>query len=150
MHIGRFKKQEKKTILLPILIPVMNLFLILLPFVLETSLLQQLTTHEITLPSLKPLEENKLMSTKEIILNINNSYVLLTYDDKVTKINIDNGFQINLENELMRLKMNSPELNSIQIKVDDNVSYQSLIDVLDICKKKNVGFEEIVYIDEVD
>lgn len=149
MFFKRFRKNDKKTILLPILIPVMNLFLILLPFVLETSLFQQLTTHEITLPSLKTTE-SQFIDKKEVILNILNNSVLLTYDDNSSKINFDKNFNVHLENELIKIRRKAPEIKSIQLKVDNNVSYQYLIDVMDICKRKNVGFEEIVYIDEVD
>lgn len=150
MLLKKLKKEEKRTILLPILIPVMNLFLILLPFVLETSLLQQLTTHEITLPSLTKASDNLSVAKKEVILSIFNNYVLLSYDGKDIKIISDANFIANLEKELIKTKMNTPDLKSIQIKVADNVSYQFMIDIIDICKQKNVGLEEIVYIDEVN
>lgn len=150
MLLKKLKKEEKRAILLPILIPVMNLFLILLPFVLETSLLQQLTTHEITLPSLTKASDNLSVAKKEVILSIFNNYVLLSYDGKDIKIISDANFIANLEKELIKTKMNTPDLKSIQIKVADNVSYQFMIDIIDICKQKNVGLEEIVYIDEVN
>ncbi|MCX7770382.1 MAG: biopolymer transporter ExbD [Proteobacteria bacterium] len=150
MLYKRFSKNKKSTILLPILIPVMNLFLVLLPFVLETSLLQQLTTHEITLPSLKSSSSTSANVKKDVVLSVMKDYVMIDYENNSWRINLDDQFNKKLENELIKIRNSNPEIKSIQLKVDNNVTYQFLIDVIDICKRSNVGFEEIVYIDEVN
>jgi biopolymer transport protein ExbD len=149
MLYRRFRKIERKTILLPILIPVMNLFLVLLPFVLETSLLQQLTTHEITLPTLKSTANASSIINKEIILHVTRDAILIMFDNNITKINYYENFGSKLEEELLKIRKNAPDLKSIQLKIDNNVVYQLVIDIIDICKRTNVGFEEIVYMDEV-
>ncbi len=148
MFLKNIRKIKRRTILLPILIPVMNLFLILLPFVLETSLLQELTTHEIMLPSLKSTEDQKSVDV-EVILDITRDSVLLKKGASFLKINFDKNFVYHLKEELKKLKKDFPDVKSIQLRVDDNVIYQVLIDVMDICKSEEVGFEEIIYIDEV-
>lgn len=149
MLLKRIRKTNRKTILLPILIPVMNLFLILLPFVLETSLLQELTTHEITLPSLKSMSSHQVVND-ELVLNISKNSIFLKSVKGVLEINFNDTFANRLKDELKKIKKDFPDIKSIQLKVDDNVTYQIMIDVMDICKSKDVGFEEIIYIDEVE
>lgn len=149
MLLKRIRKTNKKTILLPILIPVMNLFLILLPFVLETSLLQELTTHEIMLPSLKSMSNHQVVND-ELVLNISKNSIFLKSVKGVLEINFNDTFANRLKDELKKIKKDFPDIKSIQLRVDDNVTYQIMIDVMDICKSKDVGFEEIIYIDEVE
>lgn len=141
--------KKKRTFFLPILIPVMNLFLLLLPFVLETSFLQKLTTHELTLPSIKSVNAENL-TRRNLILEIERDGVniqKISGDYEIVSFGKD--FSSTLEKKLVEIKSKNPDITDIQIKVSYDVVYQNLIDVLDICRKNTMGFQEVVYIDEV-
>jgi biopolymer transport protein ExbD len=147
---ARFKKEgKKKTFFLPLLIPVMNLFLVLLPFVIETAFLQKLTSHELMLPTIKSGANNDGTS-KHITLNIENMSVTIYLNgNEFSKISYTDNFQKRFEEDLLKIRKSYPEIVNIEIKVSHDVIYQNLIYVLDVCKKNSIGFQEVVYIDEV-
>jgi len=150
MMRNRFKKEDKRrTFFLPLLIPVMNLFLVLLPFVIETAFLQKLTSHELMLPTIKSGAYTDGVS-KHITLNIENLGISIYLNgNEFSKISFIDNFKKRLEEELLKIRRVHPEVVNIEIKVSHDVIYQNLIYVLDVCKSDNIGFQEVVYIDEV-
>ncbi len=143
------KEVKKKIFFLPLLIPVMNLFLVLLPFVIETAFLQRLTTHELVLPTIKSGAYSDV-SSNHITLHVENIGVTIYLNgNEFSKISFIDNFQSRLEEELFKIRRAHPEIVNVEIKVSHDVIYQNLIYVLDICKKDSIGFQEVVYIDEV-
>lgn len=148
MLYKRFVKKGKPSLFLPVLIPVMNLFLLLLPFVLETAFLQKLTTIELSLPSFGTTPSD--IKQHSLIIELHKDVVYIYFDgNKVSDIKKDENFSKRFEEKLRNIKNVVPTLTTVQLKSSPDVIYQDLIDVIDVCKKGNNLFPEVVLIDEV-
>lgn len=146
---SRFRKKEKKGGFLPILIPVMNLFLLILPLVIQNAYLQKLTTLELQLPTLSEAAVTQGEPVKNLVLDIKESTLSVYIDDKlIDNIIISEGFENLLLSRLVQIKKDMPNKKDVLIKVSPQVKYELVIKVIDQCKKENKLFPEVVYFDE--
>lgn len=148
MLSSRFRKRTKKGGFLPILIPVMNLFLLILPLVIQNAYLQKLTTVELQLPTLSDasgVDDN----AKKVMIDLKQASVAVYLEDKlVDDIPLTEGFENRLLNRLVEIKKILPTKNDILLKIDPQIKYEQVIKVIDQCKKDNKLFSEVVYFDE--
>jgi len=146
---SRFRKDVKKGGFLPILIPVMNLFLLILPLVIQNAYLQKLTTLELQLPTLSEASNTTSESSRKLLLDLKQTSLTLYLDDKpVDDITTSQGFETKLLNRLVEIKKTLPSKRDILLKVDPQVKYEQVVLVIDQCKKENKLFPEVVYFDE--
>lgn len=148
MLSSRFRKRTKKGGFLPILIPVMNLFLLILPLVIQNAYLQKLTTVELQLPTLSDASADG-DAAKKVMIDLKQSSVAVYVDDKLAEdIPLTEGFENRLLNRLVEIKKTLPTKNDILLKIDPQIKYEQVIKVIDQCKKDNKLFSEVVYFDE--
>lgn len=148
MLSSRFRKRTKKGGFLPILIPVMNLFLLILPLVIQNAYLQKLTTVELQLPTLSDASAGG-DAAKKVMIDLKQSSVAVYVDDKLAEdIPLTEGFENRLLNRLIEIKKTLPTKNDILLKIDPQIKYEQVIKVIDQCKKDNKLFSEVVYFDE--
>ncbi len=148
MLSSRFRKRTKKGGFLPILIPVMNLFLLILPLVIQNAYLQKLTTVELQLPTLSDASASGDVA-KKVMIDLKQSSVAVYVDDKLAEdIPLTEGFENRLLNRLVEIKKTLPTKNDILLKIDPQIKYEQVIKVIDQCKKDNKLFSEVVYFDE--
>lgn len=146
---SRYRKREKKGGFLPILIPVMNLFLLVLPLVIQNAYLQKLTTLELQLPTIS--ESNAVANTKNVnlVVYVKPTAVSIFVDDKLlADIPVSERLDEILYTNLMEVKKQHPAKRDVLMKVDPQVRYELVVKVIDQCKKENKLFPEVVYFDE--
>lgn len=150
MLYKRFRKEKKKGAFLPILIPVMNLFLLILPFVIQNAFLQKIASLELQLPSISEGNVNNAQSNKEVVIDIKkDGFVVLWGDDKRLETDFNSDFKKVLENKLMEIKKEVPQKQDLMIKVDPLVQYEKVVTIMDIAKGEGKLFPNIVFYDEV-
>lgn len=126
---------------------VMNIFLILIPFLLLTATFVRIAVLELSLPSLERQRQAVSTRTESAVLNI-----LLIRDD---------GFQLKspemtfaalpktdeaynwqqLDEQLERVKQKYPESEDIFISPENSILYETIISVMDRCR--DAGFPNI-------
>lgn len=136
------------------LIPIMNLFIVIIPMLMTIMVSVHLAMVEIVLPkkgiakavvekSEKPktLRLNIMSDSFEIvIIEDNNSIMIPVLDDTIVPAEFD---YLALNDKLMELKGNHPEQNTMEILPDPDVKYDTLLRTIDICKMNN--FPNIKY-----
>lgn len=146
---SRFRKKEKKGGFLPILIPVMNLFLLILPLVIQNAYLQKLTTLELQLPTLSEAAVSQGGTSKNLLIDITEKTISIYLEDKlVDEISITEGFENLLLNRLFELKKNMPNKKDVLLKISPQSKYDLVIKVVDQCKKEGKLFPDVIYFDE--
>ncbi len=147
---SRFRKKEKKGGFLPILIPVMNLFLLILPLVIQNAYLQKLTTLDLQLPTISGASSLPAEAVnRNIFIEINPSVITIREDEKkIDEIQIGEGFEERLLSRLTEMKQAHPLKKDILLKVAPQVKYDIVVRVIDQCKKEGKLFPEVVYFDE--
>lgn len=150
MLYKRFRKEKKKGAFLPILIPVMNLFLLILPFVIQNAFLQKIASMELQLPSISEGSGGTIPSNREIVIDIKKDKLILLYgDEKRLEIDFNTNFIKDLEEKLKELKREVPAKQDLMIKVDPLVQYEKVVTIMDIAKGEGKLFPNIVFYDEV-
>ncbi len=150
MLYKRFRKEKKKGAFLPILIPVMNLFLLILPFVIQNAFLQRIASMELQLPSISEGGSQNAAIEKDIIVEIKKEGLILYWggEKKVETDFNDNAYRL-LEEKLKEIKGANPKKQDLMIKVDPYVKYDKVVTVMDTAKKDGLLFPNIVFYDEV-
>lgn len=149
MRKSRFRKSGKKGGFLPILIPVMNLFLLILPLVIQNAYLQKLTTLEMQLPSISEASAGATPDAK-ILLDLKaDSLFIYVNDAQFSDIPLTPGFETELAGKLKELKAKNPAKSEIILKVAPLVKYELVVNVMDECKKGKDLFPNVVFLDEV-
>ncbi|HHL71045.1 MAG TPA: biopolymer transporter ExbD [Bacteroidetes bacterium] len=128
--------------------PVMNLFLVLIPFLLLTAEFVRIAVLELNLPSTAQSSvSNKKENDKKLII------ILLGIDDKgftlkVPRLRIapipKKGEQFQYEKlaaALKQIKGRYPDTEEITIQPVDEISYQTIVNVMDACRDN--GFPNI-------
>ncbi len=128
--------------------PVMNLFLVLIPFLLLTAEFVRIAVLELNLPSTAQSSvSNKKENDKKMIL------IMLAIDEKGftikgTKLRIPpipkskGQFQYDkLAASLQQIKNRYPDTEEITIQPVDDISYQTIVNVMDACRDN--GFPNI-------
>jgi biopolymer transport protein ExbD len=127
--------------------PVMNLFLVLVPFLLLTTEFVRIAVLELSLPSQNQSTNQQEMSKKPPIL------ILLAIDEdgfeiKAPSMRIDKiprkarTFQIDLlARELQKIKTRYRDTEEITIQPVETILYETIVDVMDACRDN--GFPNI-------
>ncbi|MBC8527510.1 MAG: biopolymer transporter ExbD [Candidatus Cloacimonetes bacterium] len=151
----------------PNLIPMMNLFLVLIPMLITMIVTVKLAVMEINLPS-KGIskekneieKENNVLENLIIVITEKKDILLLGYDkgitdenkflmgkDKDAKIGIkiphkkDEYDLYTLENYIKEIKESYKEQSRINFACDESVQYEDLIKTMDLCRRN--GLPEI-------
>lgn len=128
---------------------VMNIFLILIPFLLLTATFVRIAVLELSLPNLERSGEARATSQRSepAILNI-----LLIHKDhlQIKSPNLkfeaipktDGGYLWSeLEAQLQQVKKQYPAINDFIISPEDDIEYHTIITVMDNCRES--GFPNI-------
>ena len=127
---------------------VMNIFLILIPFLLLTATFMRIAVLELTLPSLdRSSRQTTAQKPQSVVLNIlqidEEGFLLNSPNMKfsqVNKANDDFDWQT-LTEQLGRVKKKYPDTEDIIISPDDVIRYKTIITVMDRCRE--AGFPNI-------
>lgn len=121
---------------------VMNIFLILIPFLLLTATFVRISVLELSLPSLDRASQQQVVQKSEsTILNILqiketglqlNSYGLKF--ETITKDNDDYNWQ-ELNQQLERVKTKYPDSEDIIISPEASIRYETIISIMDRCRE---------------
>ena len=127
---------------------VMNVFLILIPFMLLTAVFVKISVLELALPNLdKKSAVVKEKPAEAIVIN----FLYLRKDDfelkspdlkfsKITKEKNEYNWAI-LNEQLAKVKTKYPDSEDIIISPDDEIKYNTIINVMDKCRES--GFPNI-------
>lgn len=124
--------------------PVMNIFVILIPFLLLTATFVKIAIIELTLPTLESIEYTNPEDLKDLTLlmvTINpEGFEIKTSENNFPKVlNTPDGFDFKkLAEQLEDIKLQYPKLEDVLISPADDIQYQVIIKVLDSCR--DVGF----------
>ncbi len=124
--------------------PVMNIFVILIPFLLLTATFARIAIIELTLPTLESREYTNPEDLKDLTLlmvAINpEGFEIKTSENNFPEVlNTSDGFDFDkLSERLKNIKLQYPKLEDVLIAPADDIQYQIIIKVLDSCR--DVGF----------
>ncbi len=134
------------------LMPVMNLFLILVPFLLVTATFVELAVLDISLPEMQSSsrqaqQQQQAQERKPAVLNLlairENGIELKspTFTFGLIPRQTD-GYDYNLlKSYLAQVKQKFPEAVDVVIAPEDNIRYQVVIDIMDRCRE--AGFPNV-------
>ena len=130
------------------IIPVMNIFLLLIPFLLLTAEFVHLAIIELSLPSLNKGQSQQLQERSQnlvlIILAVKEGGFQLKAQgfkfDPLNKINNKYDYQ-NLVEQLKQIKQQHPYAEDIFISAENNVKYDIVVKVMDRCRE--IGFPNV-------
>lgn len=134
------------------LMPVMNLFLILVPFLLVTATFVELAVLDISLPEMQAnsrqaQQQQQAPERKPVVLNLlairENGIELKspTFTFGLIPRQAD-GYDYNLlKSYLTQVKQKFPDAVDVVIAPEDNIRYQVVIDVMDRCRE--AGFPNV-------
>lgn len=128
-------------------IPVMSLFLILVPMLLLTAEFERAAVIDLFLPSsdLKPSEQNVNGPTLNLTIALTPlDITVIANKKKVTLKAEGNGeerkFNLRkLSEELYRIKKQFPKSAEVVILIDGNVRYDTIVDVMDSAREIRLG-----------
>ncbi len=124
--------------------PVMNIFVILIPFLLLTATFARIAIIELTLPTLESREDSNPEDLKDLTLLMvvinSEGFEIKTSENNFPKVlNTSDGFDFEkLSERLNNIKLQYPKLEDVLISPADDIQYQVIIKVLDSCRE--VGF----------
>ena len=143
----KFKISQLKEINL---IPVLNIFLIMIPFLMYSVVLSRLVSLNLRLPEYKEKDTTLVKEEKKdipkiipLILKIQSDSLIFTYDGKIIKelpyitLKNDSIFISILENMKKNYEPNQPLI----LKPDDLINYEDIITLLD--RGRYSGFKKI-------
>ena len=124
--------------------PVMNIFVILIPFLLLTATFVRIAIIELTLPTLESIEDTNPEDLKDltllmVIINPEGFEIKTSENNFPEVLNTADGFDFEkLSEQLENIKLQYPKLEDVLISPADDIQYQVIIKVLDSCR--DVGF----------
>jgi len=128
--------------------PVMNLFLVLIPFLLLTAVFVRIAVLELSLPSLSQAKNSQAAKPQKPVIVIllaitENGFEMKAPGVKIAPIPRRNGrFQFKLlRRDLKALKKKYPDTEDITIQPDEAVLYDTIVKVMDACRES--GFPNI-------
>ena len=128
--------------------PVMNLFLVLIPFLLLTAVFVRIAVLELSLPSLSQAKNSQATKPQKPVIVILLAITEKGFEMKAPGVNFapiprrKGQFQYKrLRRDLKALKKKYPDTEDITIQPDENVLYDSIIKVMDACRES--GFPNI-------
>lgn len=133
----------------PNLIPVMNLFIVIIPMLMTIMISVRLALIEITLPAQsnqKPAQNEKIRKLTLVLYE--DRFELKVEDDEgfITIQNLENGTPDypRLDEKVADLKKRFPNQIGMEILPDPNLKFDTLLRSIDICKSN--GFTEVKYL----
>lgn len=146
--LGRERKTKESDVNI---IPVMNIFLLLIPFLLLTAAFVRLAVVELSLPSLNKGNTPQIQQDRQnlilIILSVKeDGFQLKAIKDKNIKFdpinkNGNDYLYAKLVEQLKDLKSQYPFAEDIIISPDSKVKYDVIIKVMDRCRES--GFPNV-------
>jgi len=127
--------------------PVMNLFLVLIPFLLLTAEFVRIAVLELNLPSATaapqqlPKKNNKPLVL--IMVRIEDNQIRIKAprtNGTVKKNGADYQFEL-LVQELKKLKKSFPSTQEVTVQPTDNIKYDTIVHVMDACRDN--GFPNV-------
>lgn len=143
--ISKGKRQEEVDVNI---IPVMNIFLLLIPFLLLTAAFVQLAVVELSLPSLNKGQNQQAQQRPQklvlVILAVKETGFQLKAQgfkfDPLNKVNNQYNYR-QLIGQLKQIKQTYPYAEDIFISPENNVKYDIIIKVMDRCRE--TGFPNV-------
>ena len=142
---GKRKREESDVNI----IPVMNIFLLLIPFLLLTAAFVKIAILDLSLPSLsksgaaKQQQENRKKLTLVILKVKDNGFQLKSFGfkfDPIPKIQEKYNFQI-LANQLLEIKTKNTAAEDVIVAPDADTKYGLIIKIMDQCRES--GFPNV-------
>jgi len=128
--------------------PVMNLFLVLIPFLLLTAVFVRIAVLELSLPSLSQAKNSQANKPQKPVIVILLAITGKGFEMKAPGVHFapiprrKGRFQYKLlRRDLKALKKKYPDTEEITIQPDENVLYDSIVKVMDACRES--GFPNI-------
>lgn len=128
------------------IIPVMNVFVVLIPFLLLTAVFVRIAVIEMSLPTVGG-EKGEQLPNQEIVITIiaieEEGFRIKSSQAKYPPIKKRDGeYDYDaLASTLRRIKGRNPHLEDIIISPDPNIKYEIIIKVMDQCREN--GFPNI-------
>ena len=129
------------------IIPVMNIFLLLIPFLLLTAAFVKIAVIELSLPSLSSKRAQQIEQNKKLVLVIlavkESGFQLKSPGykfDPINKINNKYNYKL-LVSQLNQIKQKYPYAEDIIIAPEEQVKYDIIIQVMDKCRES--GFPNV-------
>ncbi|MCA9732253.1 MAG: biopolymer transporter ExbD [Deferribacteres bacterium] len=127
--------------------PVMNLFLVLIPFLLLTAEFVRIAVLELNLPSAASAPQQQTQQNNKplvlIMLRIEDNQIRIKapkIDGLVRKEGDDFEFD-KLVQELKKLKTSFPNTQEVTVQPTDNIRYDTIVHVMDACRDN--GFPNV-------
>lgn len=126
--------------------PVMNMFIILIPFLISMAVFTQVSILQFSLPPNTGSELDQSGGNPKLKLTVvvAPDYYALTYGermlDSIPSIGGESGSE-RLKNQIGSLRPTLDIQDETIVAVKDNVSFQRMVEVMDVCRK--AGFEKI-------
>ncbi|HHE38978.1 MAG TPA: hypothetical protein ENL20_10455 [Candidatus Cloacimonetes bacterium] len=135
----------------PNLIPIMNLFIVIIPMLMTIMISVRLAMIEITLPAQGGKQEEETLNEppKALTLVLYPDRFEIKVEDEEGVIKIpqlaENEYDfVTLDKEIERLKQEFPQQFTMEILPDPNVKFDTLLRSIDICKSHD--FPNVKYL----
>ncbi len=134
----------------PNLIPIMNLFIVIIPMLMTIMISVRLAMIEITLPAQGSGEQEEPAvspSTLTLVLYPDRFEIKVEKREGVIKIPQNSSGlydYVSLDQEIYSLKQRFPDQQTVEILPDPNVKFDTLLRSIDICKSNS--FPNIKYL----
>ena len=129
--------------------PVLNLFIILIPFLLMTAVFVQTSVIDLFLPTVSKAKINltseskpNIAQEKLLILSITTQGFCFILQDKILKTipKGKNNYHFDeCEKFLQKIHNKFPNQKSIIIEPDDTIIYDDIIHIIDQCRDAGIG-----------
>jgi len=143
--LGRTRKQEDVDVNI---IPVMNIFLLLIPFLLLTAAFVRLAVVELSLPSLNKGRGSQTIENRDKLVLVILAIKETGFQLKAQGFKFDPLYKINnkydykrLVEQLKQIKQRHPYAEDIFISPESKVKYDIIIKVMDRCRE--TGFTNV-------
>lgn len=125
--------------------PVMNMFVVLIPFLVSMAVFAQFSMHKFYLPSDAANTQNR--STGQVKLKttvvLNPTHMLLTLGgESLDSVSFsDPEWDKKLRESLVAVRASSGDSTKAVVAVHDDVEFEEVVDIMDACRE--IGFEDV-------
>lgn len=155
MAFDRWRKAKEDAVEINV-IPVMNLFMVLIPFLLLGATFFHIGVIPTSTPTLSPSESDVPKTPTTVAVNLEITEEVLRISASSTSLEPDaldtlkaewpkkNGeYQVQaLQKALIDIKSKYPESNTLTVLPFEDLNYQVLVSVLDVTRNRKVGVDE--------
>ena len=123
--------------------PVMNMFVVLIPFLVSMAVFAHFSAHKLYLPSSANNandSDNQKLKFKTTVL-VDAEYLLVTVGDSLIDSIDVNSIESSLSDALFRAKSIASDTTTAVISVKDSIAFEKAIVAMDYCR--NAGFESL-------